>query len=677
MHSNQNRFIRVILALLIFTFFIFPIQSMGVVGIWDSTVYAEPYHSFEVLVNGGGNVSQGESAVVDFTITNLGPEVIIDQIILEYSPWVGIKIEDKDPATYVLSTGETTICSFSITIAKDAPTGVRYGNVTLSYQDRILYQTQKGNLTITKGSSGDDETSNEPLEVSISYTQKPTDGFTPGNNNEISFELINSGDFSWENTYAELSLPGGFGIYNSTKANRIGMLYKGTRTNIMFPIYMEEDFKGNFCSLGLTLTGQKSNGQSVSLKKTFYVPVKQKSESANITENFVINNVEIPSQAEAKENFKMTFEVVNKGSKSAKNVRVSCEMPTGLLNKTRNNFVESTFEAGGKRQYSVTLYTDVEETKSFPIKIMVESLDGEDAGTVSQYTNVFVKKAKDKSDVKTPQLMVTSYSYGGSYVQARSKFRLNLTLQNTSGQDLSNIKVALGSDGTFIPVNSSNSFFIESIGKKGQADYSVMLSVKPDAKQETSAIEINMSYEDGDKEFTSKDTIAIPVMQESRLSVDDIMQPMELYVGNPAGVSVQFYNMGKTTLNNLRASAYGDFDTPESINYFVGNMEPGKSDSYDFALIPRQQGLMKGAVVFTYEDVGGKAQTYEVPFEFQVMGEMPVFDPNPMEPKEAQKKGADKWVWIVSGVTVIGIGAGIFIKKRRRKKKQMELEAEE
>lgn len=114
--------------------------------------------------------------------------------------------------------------------------------------------------------------------------------------------------------------------------------------------------------------------------------------------------------------------------------------------------------------------------------------------------------------------MIDQYDFGGTYVQANSKFRLNLGLFNTSNKNLSNVKVTLNSaDGIFVPVKSSNSFYIDGLEKKGHTTKSMMLSVKPGAEQKTTSLEVNMTYEDGaGNEFNSKDVISIPIIQETK-----------------------------------------------------------------------------------------------------------------------------------------------------------------
>ncbi|HPO03940.1 MAG TPA: hypothetical protein PLV37_00305, partial [Bacillota bacterium] len=311
-------------------------------------------------------------------------------------------------------------------------------------------------------------------------------------------------------------------------------------------------------------------------------------------------------------------------------------------------------------------------------KLVVVQLSG-DGKSIQQYTGIYVKKGTAGS-IKTPQLMVSSYSYGGTFVHAGDEFRLDLELRNTSpAHTLRNVKVTLESgDGTFIPVRSSNSFYIDNIDKNSSAGHSIYLSVKPDAEQKTTSINVTMSYEDTEANtFNATDIISIPVMQDTRLLVDDIIAPPELYAGMPSGVSVEFYNMGKTKLNNLRINAEGNFDTMESNSYYAGNMAPGTSDSYDFTFIPRETGLMTGKIVFSYEDASGDQQAFEKEFEFQII-EMPVWDEEQFPPEDGQD-GSKKipWVPIGIGAGILAAAAFLLIRRHRKKKMQREMEINE
>ena len=262
-------------------------------------------------------------------------------------------------------------------------------------------------------------------------------------------------------------------------------------------------------------------------------------------------------------------------------------------------------------------------------------------------------------------------------MQAGTQFPLNLSLLNTSKESLYNVKVTISSEGDFVPVNS-NAFYVDKIGASETYNKTVQLSAKNDAAQQTTAITVSMSYENADKEaFTSEDTISVPVTQRTRLVVDDIVPPMECYVGNIGSAEVDFYNMGKTVLSNLRVNATGNFDVFESNSYYAGNMEGGRNDSYSFTFMPREVGPMEGVITFTYEDAAGNAQYLEVPFTFEVQ-EMPVWDDSDMFEDPEPEKTPIPWSIIIAAIVIVVlIIAAVIIKKILKKRKERAFELED
>ena len=128
----------------------------------------------------------------------------------------------------------------------------------------------------------------------------------------------------------------------------------------------------------------------------------------------------------------------------------------------------------------------------------------------------------------------------------------------------------------------------------------------PDAQPKTYTITANFEYEDFDgKEYTATELIGIPVIQQSKLETADINLPPEGFIGQPIPISLEFYNMGKVTLNNLMIKVDGNFQV-ENANYFVGNFDAGGSEYYEATIIPTEPGMLEGNVIFSYEDSNGE-----------------------------------------------------------------------
>ena len=665
----------------------FGLQSMPVMNHFgfSNQAFGEAANISSKLV-GTTSVTQGDNnAAVTVEVQNNGKNSFtFDSAVLGVDPAGDIAVTGGTSGTVTLSQNQKTTILFYLNVNRFATTGKRTLSLTLRSGGTVVHENVLlGKLSIyEKMVAPDNDLDNAPNYVAaldILYSIKPSDGFYSNSDNQLALEVANFGNTIIKNAVLTLTLPDGLYVANTTNSVSLGYLSVGSTKDLSFSIGVEDNTESKNYAVSAELTGLDFANKEVSLKKSFYIPVNGAGTSS--LKNIEITHINTPEQVLSQEDFNLSFQVENRNNAQVKNIKIDVETPEGILNKTKNTFIESAIPANGSKTYSVTLYAESgAKAKAYPIKISVSSSTAEESksDTVLQYASVFVKGS---GDVKTPQLMVDQYEYGGTYVQAGEVFLLEVGLYNTSGAyNLSNIKVTLSSDdGTFIPVNSSNSFYIDELKSKGHTSQGIVLSVKPDAEQKTTALTVDMSYEDGSgNAFTSKDIISIPVMQETRLVIDDIIAPPELYSMMQTGVSVQFYNMGKTVLNNLRVNVEGDFDQPQSNSYYVGNMEAGKSDSYDFTFIPRQSGPMSGKVIFSYEDASGQEQMIERPFEFQVMEEMPMPDDG-MYPDEMADQGGSKWKpFVVSAIVVLFAGGGIFFWKRHRKKKiNREMEIDE
>ena len=630
-------------------------------------------------LDGSPTAVQGEDDVsIIINVENTGTgDFVFDDAVLEMDPADNIVISGGTSGKVTLKKGDITTLAFTVSVGKNASTGSRDMTLTLKHDDKVVHTNQSMIFRIyTKTSSPNNGSGSYVAALDISHTISPESGFASGQDNSLKLTIKNIGNTIVKNAVLTLTLPDGLSIYNASNKSNLGYINTGSARNVSFPISVDDSATSKNYEITATITGLDYTNDSVSVEQVLYVAVAGSGASVG---NLEVTNIGVPEQVSGQDPFSLTFDVKNQSSAAVKNVKISVEVPEGLLNQTRSTFVASSIAAGESKNYSVKIFADDSaKEKAYTLKISLSSstLSDSDSDTITEYASVYVSGS---SGEKTPQLMVDNYNYGGTFVQAGDEFLLELGLLNTSGsRTITNIKVTVNSeDGSIIPVNSSNSFFIEKLGKRQRTDQALMLSVKPTAEQKTTPLTIDMSYEDGaGNPFTSKDTISIPVMQETRLDVDDIIAPPELYASMQTGISVQFYNMGKTALNNLRVSAEGDFDTPESTSYFVGNMESGKSDTYDFSFIPRKAGPMEGKIIFTYEDASGDEQILERPFSFEVMDAMPVDEGMP--PEEMDGGGKSKLPWIIGGAVVWAAGIGVFVWRKIRKKKiNREMEIDE
>lgn len=673
--GNYKKMSRTIISVFVIGFFI---MSMITNSVWNNgsgQAYAETTtHNLKVENVGTTSAMQGEASVsIRFEITNLQDNPFaFDSASLTYSPSNDLTVTGETGSVVLATNGDYATLSFDVKISKFALTGYRSYNLILyNGAEEVLNYTGNG-FQIYESLAVPDKTSGKYVaSVDISHAISPSDGLETGSGNTITFEVFNKGNTIIKDGVISLTLPEGLSIYNDSNSYNMGYIPTASRKKIAFPIFVSDTAESKTYQIDVKLTGLDYQNNEVSTTKSFYIPVNGGSSSGSV-KNISVENINVPSEVNGTSDFELSFSVKNNGTSAARDLKISVEPEDGILNKSLSIFSEKSIAGGESKQYRVTLFAKNGEMKNYPIKIKVESAGG---GSTIQYTGVFI--GGDGSGVKTPQLMVTNYTFGGSYVMAGKDFKLSLSLYNTSPKNISNIKVKIDSaEGAFVPVGSSNSFFIDGIKAKGRYTKSIQLSVKRLAEQKTTPITVTMTYEDSSGNgFTSEDVIAIPVTQENRLMVEDIIAPMESYVGQTGSGEVKFYNMGKSTISNLKIDTEGNFDVFESNGYYVGNMDAGRSDSYSFSFTPKAEGPFEGKVIFSFEDAAGEPQTLEVPFTFNAMEQPPFVDPGMEEPVKTTP-----WKLII-GLIVGALAVTGFIGWRKIRKaklnKKMQLEDEE
>lgn len=283
-----------------------------------------------------------------------------------------------------------------------------------------------------------------------------------------------------------------------------------------------------------------------------------------------------------------------------------------------------------------------------------------------------------------PKLIIDNYSLQPKMVEAGKEFTLNMSFYNTNATySVRNIKISLnnetggsGANGqnvggsVFIPVGSSNTFYISSIAPGKTASKSIKMSVVPNAQAQNYVITANFEYEDKNgNEFTANEIIGIPVVQQAKVSFGEITTNPGM-AGEPATVDMDFFNTGKDTLTNFMISVQGDgFSLDNGGNYFVGNFAPGASDHFSSTIIPTESGTVKGKLVITYEDSTGETHTEEKDFSVEAQQ----MDEGTTVPDEEMDQGTGSMgalPFILGGLLIIAIITTIIVKKKRDKKKK-------
>lgn len=401
--------------------------------------------------------------------------------------------------------------------------------------------------------------------------------------------------------------------------------------------------------------------------------------------------------------YPLSFNLRNKGELDARNIIVKLDAGEGVV-PTSQNIKKINSLAPGKGQtmsFSFSPSPDA-QTRNYPINITVEYEDqvnknSENKYVITDFAGIYAynppkpepkpkepKPPKEPAPEHKPKLIIDKYSFSPQLVQAGENFTMNLSFYNTNGDKaVKNIKIFLTSDekteedtggggnSVFTPVETSNTFYIENIPPKGRVEKSIKMFTVPDAKAKTYTIVANFEYEDSKaKEFTATELIGVPVVQKSRLDIGQVNIQDEFYQGEPGSVNLEFYNTGKVTLYNLMVRVEGKFQK-ENGTQFVGNFEPGNSETFDATIIPDQLGDLEGEIVFTYEDSTGQPIEHREKFSGRVVeGMMEEDDMGEDFPEENKSKK-----WKVLGGILAGLALGLAgLKIYKKKKSQKELD---
>lgn len=496
-----------------------------------------------------------------------------------------------------------------------------------------------------------------------------------GSSTVVNVYVRNMGDLPLEEIDLTLSGFGTGGIYMDTtySTRKIDELAPGEIKSVPFPLRVEQGVEEGTYPLQLNMKFKDDYGTAYEAKEELYLPVSGSGFAGGL---IAIENLRVPEgSVQPYVDFPVSLQVRNTSGNRIEEILVKAEGGEALLPKTPALQQIPALEAGETKEITFTFFAkDGIESKNYPLEIRVEPVRNRGTGTqnaVIQYAGVLVG---DTGGSGVPKIIVDKYDYHTDYVQAGDTFPLDISFLNThSSQSVRNIRISFTSEGdVFSPVGSSNTMYINRIAPGSRSQQQLTLRPKPDATYKVHHLYADIEYEDEDgKAHQSKELIGIPVIQEAKLVFGEVETGMEAYVGNPIPISLEFYNGGRGLVRNLLVSIEGDFETSDGALY-IGNMEAGKSNYYDAQLIPLQEGMMEGKVIFRYDDEINQSHEIVKPFSIEVMEMMA--PPDDFWFEEPQPVGGNnRRRWVMAAIGIIAAAGGVVVyRKRKRKKEEVE-----
>ena len=591
-----------------------------------------------------GNNSIGSNTEIYFAIKNEG-EINAKSIYLTIN--LGNGIEERYSAKRIkigdLTAGNITNITLPISILTTAATG--RNTLVANFE----YKTPDGDLLTSTYNIYINLTSNanalETPKIIVKDVQMK-EGLKPGDNFSVELGLENTGAVDAKNILVAVddSSIDTSGILRRyyTKGIETDTVGEGEEKKIEIPLSVSKYATGGLKTINLIITFNDAAGIKYTVNNSVYVDVAATVTPIAESPNLVISNVsQSPAKPIAGDKVEVTFILENRGNVDAKELKISTE---GLTSAT---FIPVSSEP---YQYFEKLKAGSKVKVTIPLMVSTEIVEGMNSITVKcayqgneGATGVSIPIRDVQNDsvtVSKPKIIVSKYSTDVTELRAGSTFNFTFDLYNTNSKVAAkNISVTISqADNIFTVTQGSSSFFIEKIDPGETVTQTLEMKVKSDATTKAYPVEILIEYEyDGAKanpttgEIGEKKTekLNLQAIENARPVVDNVnvySWDGMVTVGNTAYLSFEFYNMGKSQLNNVVATVEGDFAKSDGSMYFIGNVTAGSSSYVEFEVIPNVEGTASGVLKVTYEDSNGDEVEFTKDFTGEVMTP-PIIDP--------------------------------------------------
>ncbi len=557
-------------------------------------------------------------------------------IVPEYS-----KLKQPINSNGRLAAGATYYVKLPVSIAATATAGSKKLSVNMEYKNEEGEASESSvEIYVTI------ETDSMAPKIEIVSTKYASE-LKAGDSFSLVTTLRNAGDTkakSIEVTVDGLGTSGFLPGY-TTKSISVKDLSFNEKADVKIPLIVSNEATVGLKEVPITVNYKDESGVEITASTTLYLEVvAADGVDAEGKPNIVINNVQQnPSQPNAGARVDISFDLVNKSKIAISSIKVSVASAEGAsftpMNSEPYQYIDK-LDGGKKKRITIPLIasdTITEGTNSVNIKYDYKDGSGK---AQSDTATLYVQNVQNSGiGASKPKLIISNFS-ADQELRAGNTFNFNFDIKNThSSVDALNIKVTLSqADNIFSVAEGSNTFYITEIPAGETVSNSLELKVKADATTKAYPLEITMEYEyegaepnptTGEIGETAKETINLQAVENSRPVVDNVVvgswdSPI---VNQPTALTFEFFNMGKSTLNNVHASVEGDYYLSTGNMYFIGNVEAGSQEYAELEVIPTVEGQAKGTLIVTFEDSNGEEVSITKEFEGVIQGEYVIDNP--------------------------------------------------
>jgi len=597
------------------------------------------------------NVSYGSAVIggnttLNFTIKNEGEitarnayfsvdneSLTAAGLIPDYS-----KLEQKIGSSGVLGSGESYSVKLPFKISKEAKEGSKTLTINMSYKNEAgesFKDTSQIYVTISKSSKA-------PV-IEIVSTKYASE-LKAGDKFNLVTTIKNVGNSTAKNIEVSIDklgldsfLPG----YTSKTISVDNVSVNG-KSDVRIPLIVSNEAVVGLKEVPLTITYKDDSGVTFETKTTLYLEVESaEGVDSSGKPNIVISNVsQNPEMPNGGGRVDVSFDLENKSKIDISDIKLAIVSADGSnftpLSSEPYIYIEE-LKAGKKARITLPIKaseTIPEGTNSLQIQYEYKDAKGETVPMANNTATLYIQNIQNTGvGSSKPKLIISNFTTDSEELKAGSTFNFIFDIKNThSTVDARNIKVTITqADNMYSVENGSNTFFIERIKAGETVQNTLELKVKSDATTKAYPLEITMEYDyegaeanptTGEIGETTKETINLQATENTRPVVDNVVVGSweSPTVNQPTVLSFQFYNLGKSTLNNVQASISGDFTLSTGNMYFIGNVESGSQEYAELEVIPTIEGLAKGTLTVSFEDSNGEPVTITKEFEGNVMG---------------------------------------------------------
>lgn len=586
------------------------------VSIKDAFISSKTNISFYVK-NVGDITARNTYLSLDYGTTN---------IIADY---VTPKIKVGD-----LKAGEEEFFSLPVKILSTATVGLKTVGINLEYKDADGVKNTDTNqiyVNVKKNEKAPD------LQVEkLSYSKE----LKPGAEVEIRLTLHNYGmkDATNVTINVDEATIGADGFLKNyfTDSVFVGSADKDETVVARLPMKVANSATSGNKKLNLILSFDDEEGNTFNSTLSIYPEVIGGGSTGD--SDLVIENVkQMPEQPVAGDTVQVSFDFKNKGQSDITEIKLAIQNLDGstFIPKESEPYIYVEKIAAGKsKRISMNLTVSDKIPEGLNNLTLKYTYAGNSTGEMVTLPLRNIKN--DLGSGSKPKLIIGNFTVDKDELRAGSNFDLTLDIYNThSSVAAKNITVTLTQeDNIFTVAQGSNSFFIPYIGAGEQAQKTITLKVKADAMTKAYPVKIVIEYEyEGIKPNPETGEVGVTRTEELNLQAIENARPelnnINIYswdgnvvVGGTATLGFEFYNLGKSQLNNVTISVGGDFSKMDGDVKYIGNVAAGTPYYDEFEVIPNVEGTAKAILTVTFEDSNGDEVSFTKEYTTQVMPPM-------------------------------------------------------